>query len=71
MSFQRYFATVLAGVWAAAVIVGYGAGLIGLLGWLDARSVTLIALIGTGVSLVAAVTYFAGAELRLRQRRSW
>jgi hypothetical protein len=55
----------------ATVLVGLGASyfaaLIGVLGIIDARSVSFATIVGASIALVAAAVYFAGYELRLRR----
>lgn len=53
---------------AALLVVSYGSAVAGLIGWLDARTVSFLTIFGGLVALVAAVGYFLSSERELKQR---
>jgi hypothetical protein len=69
MAFQRALATVLVALLVMGLAAAYLSAAIGLTGYINARTVSLIAISGASIAFVAAVIYFAGCELRMRRGR--
>jgi hypothetical protein len=68
MSLQRALIAVLQILLFAGLGVAYTGTAAGLVGLLDARTVSLVILIGAGVAFVALVLYFGTSDLELRRR---
>jgi hypothetical protein len=67
MNFRRALIAVQI-VLIAGLAVAYTGAAVGLVGLLDARTVSLVILIGAGVAFVALVLYFGASDLELRRR---
>jgi hypothetical protein len=52
----------------AGLAVAYAGAAMGLVGLLDARTVSLVILISAGVAFVALILYFGASDLELRRR---
>jgi hypothetical protein len=68
MNLQRAVIAALRALLFAALAVAYTGAALGLVGLLDARTVSLVILIGAGVAFVALVLYFGASDLELRRR---
>lgn len=66
----RFAIRVLVGVLATALAVAYGVIAAGLLGWLDARAVSLWTICMGAIALMAAAGYFALSTREISRRFS-
>jgi hypothetical protein len=69
MAFRRILAAILVAFLVSGLAAAYVAAAVGLTGYINARTVSLIAITGASIAFVAAVAYFASCELRLRRSR--
>jgi hypothetical protein len=67
MRFHRIIAAVSRAFLFAGLAVAYVSAGAGLIGFIDARTVSLIILIGSSVAFVALVLYFGLSDLELRR----
>jgi hypothetical protein len=68
MNFRRAVIAALQALLFAGLAVAYTGAAAGLVGLLDARTVSLVILTGAGVAFVALVLYFGASDLELRRR---
>ena len=68
MYFHRAIAAALFAVLVVGLASAYLAAAAGVLGLINARMVSFVAICGASVAFIAGVFYFAGWELRLRRR---
>ena len=70
MGFRRALATTSIAFLLAGLAAAYLSAVIGLTGYINVRTVSLIVICGASVAFVSAVVYFAGRELELRRGRN-
>jgi hypothetical protein len=68
MDFHRIVTAVLRVLLFAGLAVAYASAAAGLVGFIDARTVSLIILIGAAVAFVAMVFYFGVSDLALNRQ---
>jgi hypothetical protein len=68
MNLHRAVIAVLQTLLFAGLAVAYTGAAGGLVRLLDARTVSLVILIGAGVTFIALVLYFGASDLELRRR---
>jgi len=68
MNLHRAVIVALRALLFAGLAVAYVSAAAGAIGLIDARSVSLIVLIGTAVALVATVLYFGVSDLEIRRK---
>jgi hypothetical protein len=68
MNLHRALIAVLQILLFAGLGVAYTSVAAGLVGLLDARTVSLLILIGAGVAFVALILYFGTSDMELRRR---
>jgi hypothetical protein len=68
MSGHRLLVLVFASALSVALAAAYGVAMAGLLGWFDARTVSLATISAGAIALIAAVGYFALSEREIRRR---